>query len=51
MDVNSMDGVSNSFKSFIRRLGVPVLRNVKTVLEESNGSNNNKRRIKGDEWP
>lgn len=44
MDVNSMDGVSNSFKSFIRRLGVPVLRNVKTVMQ-SNG--NNKRRVKG----
>ena len=48
MDVNSMDGVSNSFKSFIRRLGVPVLRNVKTVME-SNGTN--KRRVKGEEWP
>ena len=43
-----MDGVSNSFKSFIRRLGVPVLKNVKTVME-SKGSN--LRRIKGEEWP
>ena len=38
-----MDGVSNSFKSFIRRLGVPVLRNVKTVMESKG------RRVKGEE--
>ena len=34
-----MGGVSNSFKSFIRRLGVPVLKNIRTVI----GSDGNRR--------